>query len=143
MSEPLVVPLRLPSLVPCWAMIAFENDFMPIPLPDQRARHPPSRRHARQRPPHRPHNARPEPGPKAPSRQQRTQRARRAVGALRDAVHGAQDGRVRAGVVDEDDGGGEGKCAGEDLDEEHPDEGCVEQSTADLRGRSDGRGDDG
>lgn len=58
-------------------------------------------------------------------------------------MHGAQDGWVRTGIIDEDDGGGKGKGAGEDLDEEHSGEGSVEQKTAGLSRRGNRRGDDG
>lgn len=50
---------------------------------------------------------------------------------------------MRTGIVDEDDGRGEGECARQDLDEQHTRESGVERNAAGLSGRSSRRGHDG
>ena len=88
---------------------------MTAPFPHKHTHDSPNNRIDRHSPPRQPHNPHRQALPKHPAGDRRAERPRPAAHALAQAMNGAQHGRMRAAVVDEDGGGGQGEGAGEDL----------------------------
>lgn len=96
---------------------------MPIPLPDKPTRHDAQPGHGRQPPKRQPHDPDLQPLAVDPAAQGGADGPGGAAGALPDAVDGAEHGRVRRAVVDQDGGGGRREGAADDLEEEEGGEG--------------------